>query len=360
MGLARCFDNTTNTLNIWLRKVLVRISELQNIRKKNKLIKKIILSKRQEQEIKDYYKKYYGKSISCKWHRLYQSYTGEYHVDYFPEIIFSTELEPRLNPYREAEFLEDKNLLPLLFHDVNNLHIPFTYISCIRGIYRDSNNNIINRNEAEEIIKNLNTYVIKKTRGTSSGKDVHICKNNEEKVFLNNIGKDYIVQELINQNEALSLLYPKSINTFRVITYICDGKIFNCPVALRMGRNGADRDNIHYGGIVVGVTSEGLLRKNAFSEYGDSFLSHPDSEIKFDNYSGLQKYYNKIIETAIQLHSRIPFLGILSWDLSLDNLGNVVLIEMNACGQSAWFCQMVNGLPLFGDNTPKMLKIFKQ
>lgn len=70
----------------------------------------------------------YGRSVPTDWHRLYQSYTGVYNVDYFPEILFSTELEPITNPYREAEMLDDKNLLPILFGNMGGYEfLPQSY-----------------------------------------------------------------------------------------------------------------------------------------------------------------------------------------------------------------------------------------
>ena len=60
------------------------------------------------------------------------------------------------------------------------------------------------------------------------------------------------------------------------------------------------------------------------------------------------------------MHANLPYVGILSWDLSLDTEGAVVLIEVNTTGQSAWFCQMVNGESLFGENTGKMLQLIRK
>ena len=60
------------------------------------------------------------------------------------------------------------------------------------------------------------------------------------------------------------------------------------------------------------------------------------------------------------MHANLPYLGILSWDLSLDTEGAVVLMEVNTTGQSAWFCQMVNGESLFGENTGKMLQLIRK
>ena len=101
-----------------------------------------------------------------------------------------------------------------------------------------------------------------------------------------------------------------------------------------------------------------MLRKQAFSEYGESFEEHPDSRVVFEGYEipGVQK----LGEAAKRLHTRLPHLGIISWDLTLDENKTPVLIEMNLERQSAWFPQMVNGEPLFGDNTAKMLELIRK
>lgn len=357
MGLVSTIEKKTNDANVWLRSRLVRFSEKQNIRRKRSLIDTVHLSHKQEEEIKSFYKTYYGKEIPTTWHRLYQSYTGEYHVDYFPEFLFSTKLEPKVNPYREAEFLGDKNLLGTLFSGIPDLHIPQTFVSCVRGILRDSTEKIITQKEAEQMVRSMDEFVIKKTRDTSSGRDVHVYRGNEDPtMLLGQFGTDYVVQEKIVQHDSLALLNPTSVNTFRVITYLCDQKIYVCPVALRMGRSNADKDNIHYGGSCVGVNNNGALMEKAFSEYGESYSRHPDTNTVFLGYSVPLR---EVVEVAVRMHSRIPYLGILSWDLTVDESGKPVIVEMNSTGQSAWFCQMVNGKPLFGENTSKMLTLIK-
>jgi len=77
---------------------LIAYGEWRNIRKKSGLINSVVLTKAQEQEIDGFYKEYYRKSIDKPWHRLYQNYTGVFRYDYFSEILFSTKLEPLLNP----------------------------------------------------------------------------------------------------------------------------------------------------------------------------------------------------------------------------------------------------------------------
>lgn len=204
-------------------------------------------------------------------------------------------------------------------------------------------------------------FVIKKTIETSSGRDVLIYDPDKMdiKEEIKRFGESWVAQELIEQHPDLQRLNNTSLNTFRVITYICDGSIYVCPVALRMGRSGADRDNIHYGGISIGVNADGTLKQYAFAECGEKFTEHPDSKIRFERYR-IEGAGDKIRNAAIQCHEKMPWLGILSWDLSIDADGRIVLIEVNTTGQSAWFCQMVNGEPLFGENTGKMLELIRK
>jgi len=182
---------------------------------------------------------------------------------------------------------------------------------------RDENNKAIVVQEAYSILNNLKC-VIKKTVQTSSGKDVMLCsfKNGideksgkQVKDILFSFGENYIVQELIEQSSQLSTIYDKSVNIFRVMTYRIDNRIYHCPVALRIGRGGSDRDNIHYGGIGVGVNNDGSLKQTAFSEYGDKFYHHPDTSTVFSEcrIRGL----TQIKEMTLVLPESIPWFWVL-------------------------------------------------
>lgn len=369
MGVSRSFDNFTTALNRSLRRVLVTHSERKNIKKKKALIDKVELTSEQKAEIQEFYKKHYGKSIPFHWHRLYQSYTGQYRKDYFPEMLFSTKLEPLMNPYREAEFLGDKNWLPSLFFGIEGLHIPKTYGACVRGVCYVDGEGVVARDTLLDNLKNIGKCVIKKTVDTSSGRDVEVCDICDGKDTISGksledivkaFGKNYVIQELISQSAEIARLNQTSFNTFRVMSYICDGEVYVCPIALRLGRNNAAKDNIHYGGICVGVKPDGTLRDEAYSEYGEAVTEHPDSHVEFSGYTVLPNGTKILEDIARRLHSRVLHLGILSWDLGIDEEGKVVLIEMNSSGQSAWFCQMVNGESLFGENTSKILQMIKK
>lgn len=346
-----------------VRKTLVLYSEIRNIKKKSHLWSTVTLTPQQERKIQLFFKDNYGKKISSKWHRLYQSYTDTFRYNYFPEYIFSTELEPKTNPYRVAELLGDKNFLSVFFSNISEVSVPQNVFYAVNGTIYNTDRNIITLQEAVKLLLvSKDCLVIKKTIDTSSGRDVAILNGNysyeEAESLIKRFGKDFVVQDFIRQSQELLALNSSSVNTFRVITYICDDDIFTCPVALRMGRANADKDNIHNGGISVGVQEDGYLKKYAFSEYGEVFTEHPDSKVQFSGYY-IPEAGTKLRSVAKKLHSYVPWLGIISWDLTINEQGDITLVEMNTTGQSAWFCQMVNGEPLFGNNTSKMLEMIK-
>lgn len=102
------------------------------------------------------------------------------------------------------------------------------------------------------------------------------------------------------------------------------------------------------------------------------FVSTYGKKIKYDWHRLYQSFTGKfdenyklnfvpeLIKTAKKLHLNAPQLGIISWDLTVDQNGVFVLIEANTRGQSIWFPQMANGMGAFGKNTAEILKFIAQ
>lgn len=355
----KSIDRVANNLHIFK----LWVFEWVNIMKKKEIYSNVRLTNEQRKQIDDFWKKNYKKNISTRWHRLYQSYTGTFDHRYFPEIIFSTELEPILNPRNICKVYSDKGLLELFYKDDKNVKIPKTYIVNCSGIFYDGNRKIITEKRVLDLLHNIGDSVLKVTMGESSGNGVtmHHFKNGIDTKTgrcIKNILEDYkvnfIIQERIFPNEKFYALYKKSINTIRVITYIVDDKIYHAPLTLRIGRGGKEVDNIHAGGLAIGVSDEGTLNKIAFTEMQQRYDRHPDSGVVFNGY--VVPKIPIIIDTAKRLHEKTPHMRMISWDFTLDNDDNIVLLEINIMAQSIWFPQMVNGRSIFGENTERMLQ----
>ncbi len=126
------------------------------------------------------------------------------------------------------------------------------------------------------------------------------------------------------------------------------------PLRIRKGKGKSVLDNAHQGGLFVGVNDKGQLKDCAFTEFRERFTSHPDTGIVFGQHYVPE--VPKVLDAVRQLHSRIPQVGMISWDTIVDNNGDVVIIELNLDGQSVWVVQMANGTGAFGENTEEILE----
>src|SRR5699024_9578501 len=253
--------------------VKIFLGEYFNIFRKKPLYKDIELDASQEKEVENYWKRHYGRKISTRWHRLYQSYNGAYNKKYIPEIIFTTKLERKLNNREVAKIISDKSLYPIYYKDIENVRLPDTYLINNSGIYYNGNRNIITHGHAVEILEDIGECIIKPTMDSSSGDSVHLFNfkkgidfNSGKTVaeVLEGYNQDFIVQERIIPSSKMSELYPHSVNTLRIITYLIDDHVDHAPVTLSMGRAGNHVDNIQAGGVSVAVSDEGELTRKGY------------------------------------------------------------------------------------------------
>lgn len=338
--------------------------EMKKIRKRKVLTNKVQLTKEQKRQIDEFYLKHYGKKIDKRWHRFYQSYTGNFCVDYFPESLFYAYLEPKLNPRKYAEVLSDKNLIGRLFDGIEGVRLPKTYAQCINGCYL-IDGKLVNFEDVCQRISNLDC-VIKKTTNTYGGRDVSIFEfvNGIEKLsgtsvndVLKSFGKNFIIQEKIKQNKLLSQLNSSCVNSIRTISYIAKNNIYVAPLVLHLGRNNSKKSNAQQDGITVAISDNNGLYPFGYAPNGDAFSCHPDSKAKF---AGVNLNFSDAIrQAAKKCHSRIPWLGIVGFDFTVDENLNVVVIEINVIGQGI-STQYISGKSLFGENTAYMLELISR
>ena len=340
------------------------------IRKKKPLFSKVEWTREQKQEFEAFWRDNYGKPIKPWWHQLYESMNGVYHFDYFPEMLYSTRLEPLLNPPDYCRVFSDKSLTETIYGNVRDVAFPETILMNCNGAFLTGNRQLLNERDAIALLRDAGECIMKPTVETGSGKGVRFlllqdgtdtASHCSIKQILDDGGKDFVIQRVLKNSAALSAINPYALNTFRVITYLVNGEIHVMPLSLRIGIDKNRVDNIHRGGLVVGVNADGTLKKTAYQlGYGDrstTFETHPDTGVTFE---GLRiGDVQRMTETAQKLHAATPQLGIISWDLTFDEAERVVLIEANCQGQSIWFPQIVNAEPAFGEDTEFVLKYIK-
>ena len=124
-----------------------------------------------------------------------------------------------------------------------------------------------------------------------------------------------------------------------------------------MGVSGSRVDNATAGGVSVGINADGTLKKIGYYVEGNPTQSHPDGFV-FEGY-GIPSYA-QMVETVTRAAQYIGNFRLVSWDLSADENGEVVLIESNMRKGGIRIHQIDNG-PMFGDVTEKVLnEVFKK
>ncbi len=337
------------------------------IMRKRKLYKSIKWSKEQKKEFDSFCKSVYGKKISPRWHKLYQSINGIFDVAYIPEKIFTTILELNANNYSHSRILQDKNLLQLLLN--NKVKTPDTIVFNSYGKFYNKNRELISEAEALNIAIDCGLSVLKPTVNSSSGKNVVFLdiKNGVDKAtgvplkaLFDKYGENFTLQRKLVQCKEINDIYPNAINTFRITTYVLDGKVYTFPCAIRIGSGGSALDNIHAGGYSVSVSDDGTFGRFAYKlgrcDCKDKIEKHPDTGVCFHGYK--IPNFEKVIQTAKQAHSCFVGVGFISWDIILDKDYIPVIIEANLLGQGSWLPQVIHGKGLFGNNTSKVIEYY--
>ncbi len=349
-----------------------RLSEWRAIYRKMPLVRTVEWSSGKQREFDDFWRAALGRKIPNYWHRLYESLNGVYRPDYLPEILFTTVIEPSLNPFHEARALQDKTLAPLLYdHVLPGVRTPRTLLSRTPRGFADGDYSPLTLSSALALFSDLGDAVIKRAVGSSSGRDVRfltmrsgVDERTGERAadILAAFGNHLIVQERVIPHPALSALYPRAVNALRVITYRRGDYIGVCPVTLRVGAGGGEVDNVHAGGIVVAVDEGGRLFPTGYrlrrGDCRETYTAHPDTG---EIFSGRQvPLYGEILRAARVFHARTPGMGVVSWDFTASAEGEVILIEANLVGGGVWFPQIASATPLFGKDTAEMVRGFRK
>lgn len=188
----------------------------------------------------------------------------------------------------------------------------------------DSPEAFVKRHEGEKL-------VLKRTTG-SCGKSVYIIEiaggkisyNNqivEVEDFLKGLTKPantWLIQPYLKQHSFLGELNPDVVNHVRVVTFSTGAKVVSVPAVLVYGRKGAKVSNAYQGGYFCSIDEGGYVDKMAFDKGEGERIFCPVGGRKLP-------FYSEIVEMACYLHSAIPQLFTVGWDITLTENGPCVI-----------------------------------
>ncbi|HNP36518.1 MAG TPA: sugar-transfer associated ATP-grasp domain-containing protein [Woeseiaceae bacterium] len=136
----------------------------------------------------------------------------------------------------------------------------------------------------------------------------------------------HLLDVRIKQHTDIAELHPWSINTLRLVTFNQGGHVELLSSTFRIGTGRRPTDNWSAGGILIAVDpGSGTTRGDGYLKpsYGQRVRRHPDTGIELE---GLAiPNYDRAVATVLRLHTHLPGLHSIGWDVAITPDGPVVI-----------------------------------
>ena len=143
------------------------------------------------------------------------------------------------------------------------------------------------------------------------------------------------------------------MNTCRIFTYRHVGTrdYVYLGAVVRFGGKGSFRDNASSGGGFCKVDENGHIGDSIY-HYKNFNKGSLREDKGIDNL--VIPKFKEMIECCFTLHQGLPYNDLIGWDMTLDENGEIVLVEYNYAAD-AELIQISSG-PLFGDYTDEIME----
>jgi len=321
MFLEKCF----NSILMWLILAHIRNEAHRSRRKISRISGRKVVTRQVKREIKAYCKKRFGSKSYWPSIAQYSEIKGEYLEGWIPYDYFRFTLLPKLNP-KPAIYMDFKTLDYQLFGDFAVKPL-FLYIS---GMFYDAH---LKHKNQKDVLSHLASYedeiVVKRDQGWG-GMQVRVILASEFSLDMLEKNSDYVIQPYVKQYQVLNDLYPHSVNTLRVNTFLNkDGSVRVTAAVMRFGSNGGRVDNVSSGGHPLFFDLEGKPDRVTYdpklwTETGDRHVNtgflYADIKIPM---------FQEVLDTCREAHRKVPYVRFVAWDVCVDHQGEPRLIEWN-------------------------------
>lgn len=305
-----------------------------------------------------------GLRANDDWARFFVNLTGVPDPFFCPPDVYYAKIERVLN---------DCNCIGVGPENKNDLsrYLPRGYepevvVRWIRGSFFDREYKWVSKDAVVDLLKAEERDLVGKPCLLSGGTGVRLFRRDGggrhmsdgielTPEFIAKQDDSYIVQRKIVQSDFGAQFNKSSINTVRMTTLRrpWDGKIEICRAMMRLGVSDTIVDNMSKGGICVALGHDGSFWKYGYDYNGRAIDCHPVCGLRFE---GLRHpYFPNLFAAAEDIHARIPFYNIISFDLVARPDGSVCCVELNATAQGIIQTQYGFG-GLFGETTEKVVE----
>lgn len=287
-----------------------------------------IVDKQVRKRIKAYCKATFGTSAYWPWLAVYSEMRGRYIDGWVPNDFFIYRVLPQINRPDTSLISVYKTLDYKLFGD---MAVKPVFLVIGHKLF-DHHYNLLSIDQVKAMLKTIDYELVIKKDGGSGGHQVRFVQPDEmdvEKLF----GKGgYVVQPAIRQHHQMAEVYPHSVNTLRVLTYNDSfGHVTVKAVIMVFGTSKSKASNAAQGGRYLYIGDDGRPTTKAFIIVGPTRLTeevHPDTGF---SYNKIQvPLVKEVHEFCVKAHYKFPYTGFIGWDVCIDEMNQIKLLEWNA------------------------------
>ncbi len=201
-----------------------------------------------------------------------------------------------------------------------------------------------------------NKQVIYKPSETAQGQGIVVIpvkSKDELKNEILSLDKNGVVEQWIQQDERVSMVYPDAVNCLRVITLLNDGKFYVLASNFTFGNHGSSIANASLNNLVcLPDLKTGVIQTDAQDIKGNTYEVHPVSQVKF---KGFQiPYWDEVLKICEEAARRIPQVGYIGWDIAISPNGPIIIEGNTTPGYK--FFQLASLLPNQTGNKKRYLE----
>ena len=161
---------------------------------------------------------------------------------------------------------------------------------------------------------------------------INIDKNTDFKELYNRLKneKKYLIEEYIKQHKDLNQLYPGSVNTLRVISFLGDdGEVKIIRTIIKFGTTG-EIDNHVAGGMYTFLDENGVVLYPACDDFGNAYDKHPVTGV---NIVGFKVPFHEEAKELIKKAGKVvPQVRYVGWDVAISDKGPMIIEGNEYCG----------------------------
>lgn len=293
----------------------------------------------------DYAKEKLGHIQYAPWLYVYSLMQGRFIEGWIPDNYYGEVIVSKI----DKQFFSQGEKKPLSNRVLKTNKLPDLLYTNNRLFIEPENYQVISANEAFSILFEESDQVIFKSNDSERGRGVHFYDRSSwspDDVLKTN----GVFQRVIKQHPFFNSIFPYPGATIRMTTALNDsGNPTLRSAYLRLGRHNKYSDSTHVKDDLVKIAIDmehGMLSEVGYLADWSSIKFHPDTHVRF---KGLQiPEFHKACHCVEDLHKNFPFVQCIGWDISINEHGNIEVMEWNSSHNDIKFSESVHG-PCFQD-----------